>query len=77
MLGFAKDYIVTIGNISWKTREKISALLHGGFISENGDVSKLGGAEGAEMAASAGETVTQVSDQRLYMAVHSATAAEK
>ena len=77
MLGFAKDYIVTIGNISWKTREKISALLHGGFISENGDVSKLGGAGGAEMAASAGETVTQVSDQRLYMAVLSATAAEK
>ena len=76
MLGFAKDYIVTIGNISWKTRENISALLHGGFISEDGGVSKLGGAV-AEMAASAGETVTQVSDQRLYMTVHSATAAEK
>ena len=29
------------------------------------------------MAASAGETVTQVSDQRLDMAVLSATAAEK
>ena len=77
MLGFAKDYIVTIGNISWKTREKISALLHGGFISEDGDVWKLGGAGGAEIAASAGETVTQVSDQWLYMAVLSATAAEK
>ena len=35
MLGFAKDYIVTIGNISWKTHKNISALLHGGFISEN------------------------------------------
>ena len=47
MLGFAKDYIVTIGNISWKTHKNISALLHGGFISENqiGDAQELAGAK--------------------------------
>ena len=63
MLGFAKDYIVTIGNISWKTHANISALLQGGFISENktGDALDLGGAgHGETMAASTGETVTQV-----------------
>ena len=63
MLGFAKDYIVTIGNISWKTHKNISALLHGGFISENqiGDAQELAGArQSATMAASTGETVTQV-----------------